>query len=244
MDFKKLKPFVTYFPVVILVWGVLKQYFYFKGFNLPIKYFMSWSEILISAYDDIGFLILLYVTPIVLSILFLYNTVGAWNYSEYQIKKTYSFKKRLISFEYLSFIITSIAYLTVYFFKKQSYITNVMLVIIALSSGINLLIQEVMIKYETLTAEKIPIIYINTLRIIIVSTLTLITTTLWEVINVRAGRYKGTTIETKDNKSYTSTDSSYFIGKTEKYIFIHNSKDSTNIILPTESVTRMILKER
>jgi len=62
-----------------------------------------------------------------------------------------------------------------------------------------------------------------------------------DIRHVEHGMYKSTIIKTKDS-TYISTDSSFFIGKTEKYVFIYNKKDSTTTIIPTESVELITMK--
>jgi hypothetical protein len=57
---------------------------------------------------------------------------------------------------------------------------------------------------------------------------------------VETGKFNGTKIYTADS-TYTSTDSSYFIGKTEKYVFIYNTKNKYTRIIPSESVLKIDL---
>lgn len=62
-----------------------------------------------------------------------------------------------------------------------------------------------------------------------------------EVNGIENKKYLGTVISTKDN-TYNTSDSSYYIGKTASYVFIHNKYDSSNIIIPTEEIKLMIIK--
>jgi len=64
-----------------------------------------------------------------------------------------------------------------------------------------------------------------------------------EIEKVENGKFAGTKIITADT-TYTSTKTYYFIGKTEKFVFIYNANDSTTNIIATESIKLMILKNR
>jgi len=59
---------------------------------------------------------------------------------------------------------------------------------------------------------------------------------------VEKGKYTGTTIITNDS-TYISSDSSYYIGKVEKFVFIYNKKDSSTFVVPIESIKKMRVKE-
>lgn len=64
-----------------------------------------------------------------------------------------------------------------------------------------------------------------------------------EIGRINRNWYKGTIVKTADS-TYTSIDSSYFIGKTEGYIFIYNKKDTTTSIIPTSEVKSIIIKHK
>lgn len=59
-----------------------------------------------------------------------------------------------------------------------------------------------------------------------------------EIKKLGKGKYNGTKIITADT-TYISTLNNYFIGKTEKYVFIFNVKEKSTTIIPTESVSKM-----
>ena len=62
-----------------------------------------------------------------------------------------------------------------------------------------------------------------------------------DVSRAKRGLYKGTIVTTKDS-TYISTDSSFFIGKTENYVFIHNLRDTSTEIIPSESIIKISMK--
>ena len=64
-----------------------------------------------------------------------------------------------------------------------------------------------------------------------------------DITSIETGKYKGTIITTSDI-TYISNDSTYFIGKTEKYVFIYKSKENGTLVIPTESVKQMFIKSK
>lgn len=68
----------------------------------------------------------------------------------------------------------------------------------------------------------------------LLTTLNVLFMTSREVKSVENGKYKDTKIVT-DNKIYVSSDTSYFIGQTDKFVFIYyTSKHCT--VLPISSI--------
>lgn len=61
-----------------------------------------------------------------------------------------------------------------------------------------------------------------------------------EINLTEKGKYNGTTVKTAE-KTYISSDSIYFIGKTDKYIFFFEPKKKSTQIIPIESVKEILL---
>ncbi|MGF2413598.1 MAG: hypothetical protein ACQUYJ_14800, partial [Ferruginibacter sp.] len=65
-----------------------------------------------------------------------------------------------------------------------------------------------------------------------------------DIARTQSGRYNGTEIYVGDKKEpIVSCDSSYFIGKTENYVFTYNKNQDKATIIPSSSVTKIILKK-
>lgn len=63
----------------------------------------------------------------------------------------------------------------------------------------------------------------------------------FEIYDIEHKKYLGTVISTKDN-TYITSDSSYYVGKTASFVFIHNKYDSSNTIIPAEEIKLMKIK--
>jgi hypothetical protein len=81
--------------------------------------------------------------------------------------------------------------------------------------------------------------------LLIITTLffTLMRKSIFDARNVMNGKYIGTKIFTNDS-TYTSTATNYFIGKTDKYVFIRNEPDNSCLIIQSESIKKIILIEK
>jgi len=65
-----------------------------------------------------------------------------------------------------------------------------------------------------------------------------------DIARTQSGRYNGTEVYVGDKQEpLISSDSSYFIGKTENYVFIYNKNQEKTTIIPSSSVTKIILKK-
>ena len=71
----------------------------------------------------------------------------------------------------------------------------------------------------------------------------LLAVTGFNIERVEDGKYDGTIIKTEDS-SYVSNRESFFIGKSEKYVFIYNTKDTSTLVIPTESIKQMRIKSK
>ena len=63
----------------------------------------------------------------------------------------------------------------------------------------------------------------------------------FEIYDIEHKKYLGTVISTKDN-TYITSDSSYYVGKTASFVFIHNKYDFSNTIIPAEEIKLMKIK--
>jgi hypothetical protein len=52
-----------------------------------------------------------------------------------------------------------------------------------------------------------------------------------------------TTIITKDNDTIRTNNTCYFVGRTNKYVFLFKSKDTTNEYIPTNEIKKFIFKK-
>lgn len=146
-------------------------------------------------------------------------------------------KKRVQKIMKISGIIISITSFFLIIYVDHYY--NKLFCIVSLLIGILLSISHLLINWLKDAKVSILSFYVYNSSFLLIITLILNTGT--ELINVESGKYNNTLIVTSDS-TYTSTASNYFIGRTEKYVFIYNVKDTSTTIIPTESIKKITLK--
>lgn len=229
---KDLSSNLPLFSVIIIVLGITKQVIYYSNFNLPIKYFLGLSELGLIVADDLLKFSFIFIC------LFLSNIYTASNFTDIKphttsLNNQYLFKAIVLTvFAIISGFIAYKLFHVKFYFVRVIYLT---LLITFLAMVLVIMESPKIVGY--VSVKKFYSIFF-----LISITLALIGTTAFEIDDVDEGKYKGTIIKTSDS-TYISTDSSFFIGKTEKYIFVFNKKDSTTSIIPTESVKTIIFKE-
>ncbi|MBN8663436.1 MAG: hypothetical protein J0L83_02610 [Chitinophagales bacterium] len=219
-----IKKIIENIPIITgltLILGFIKINLYYQNWSLPIKYYLSISEIAISIWDDILFIILTYVASV-------YTQTVASKIVTSSNPKTSKAGSVLWGF---FIVITSAILITWSLLEKQYYIQ------IRLSACIYLF---AILAYATvINPESIKefLTSNNDLSLVLLFFLTfLFSLTIkssTEIKETISGKYYGTKIFTKDSL-YTSNPSSYYIGQTDKFIFLYDTKGYTNIIPKSE----------
>ncbi|RZK12904.1 MAG: hypothetical protein EOO46_01330 [Flavobacterium sp.] len=238
-----LKKGIEYIPAIsvfIILLGLLKQIVYYLNFDVPIKYFMGISELTVVISDN-----LLLAIPLVIFLLILFyildtqeNKAVDTTEEEREIIKKKADYARKINKRLGRILMPMIAITIVLFFLADTYILKVM---IGLFFSYQMLFffpvffLDKAINFERKLADTkvFLLIYCCSFYIVLVSVL--------EIKRIEKGFYTGTQIITEDS-TYISTPQTYFIGKTEGYIFIHNKKEKNVLVLPTSGLKKMLLK--
>lgn len=242
---KNIAALLPIFTVMIIVLGIIKQLLYYKNYNLPIKYFLGLGEIGLIISDDLLLIVPLLVTIIACSILFSqrkivavpdHNPLNTKTSKESTLKKSWNFIKSNLPYIY------GICAGIVIFFLYSIYVMKLAAISIILFSIISIVIKlhlRNVLSYIAVSKKSI-FVFITFVAL----TYFIILKTCIEIIEIdNYHRYSGTVIKTSDS-TYISNDSSYFIGKTDKYVFIYNTKNAATDIIPTESVKLIIFKSK
>lgn len=231
--FKTVLGILPQFSILILLLSLVNQIIYYKRFALPIKYFTGFSELGLLVSDD------LFLTVLGLFFLIYY---GYQYYSDISVPKSKTKEKKasdinpILIFSILVIIIFSL-------FISQSYVKDYSLKLL-LWFFIFFFFAAV-IFHLWLTLER-TILGDRLALIVGVTSLTiasLLAVTGFNIERVEDGKYDGTIIKTEDS-SYVSNRESFFIGKSEKYVFIYNTKDTSTLVIPTESIKQMRIKSK
>ncbi len=234
-----LKKFLGYLPhlsVLIIILGIIKQVIYFNYFKIPIQYFLGLPEIGLIVSSD-----LLIIAPTVF-LMFLIAIGEKTIFSkpekiepEVTLEERKKNAKTLII--YLSILIvvsTVMLFLDIHYSLKITFRIS-----IGLSATMIILLLYLPRFKDVLSDKEAKIAFIFSFLLIV----GIIFKTANDIEAAKEGKYKGTRIYTADS-IYTSTDSSFFIGKTEKYIFIYNEKRKTSRIIPSESVKMIDMQSK
>ena len=238
---------LTNVSVLIILFGVIRETMYYNSFNIPIRYFMELSEMGLVTLDYLPILLLVIGITAFFSLLintnFQHSTDKLINRTKGVLRK-----KILLFFKKQFSQIRTIVISLIGFFMS---VDIAMLIIhnftITLNAKLMLFLAMTLIIpifvfafHQGLKRTNVNVI----LNIFFVLILLYFSTykTLRDISNSNSGKYTGTRIYT-DDTVYVSNDSSFYIGKTAKYVFIHDVIKSVNAIIPTEKIKKIILVE-
>lgn len=239
--FKSLGGLLPICTVMILVLGIAKQVLYYNNYYLPIKYFLGLSELGLIISDD-----LLLITPLLIVLLITVKIIGIkienknalLNTIDNKTSKVHNRSKQMAISICIFGICLSIFiffFFSIYAMKLAATAAFLLLLFLLISvTNLDELVKHVFISSNTLLA----------FTTFIALAAFMILKTSFEILDVEKNhRYTGTIVKTTDS-TYVSSDSSYFIGKTEKYVFIYNIKNKATDIIPTESIKHLIMKSK
>lgn len=225
---KVLRDSLKELSIALIILGLTRQLIYYGNFKLPIKYFLGLSELWLIISDD-----LLLLTPFIFLLIYANQKLQSIKNEEHQkTELSKLFRNDKIVLICTLFVFVSIL---VGFAFSKNFLER-------LNLGLSLLMLFLFIFVPYL----IPFLNISSKKIFPLFCTILFLILLFykggiDISNTIHGKYIGTKIVTEKNL-YISSDTSYFIGKTDKYIFYHNKNRNSNTIIPTELVTEMELK--
>jgi hypothetical protein len=220
---KKIIEHIPILTALIIVIGIIKLTLFYQNFSVPIKYFVGFSEVATTVADDLLFLLLIYAVLKTIELLF--KDVKP-NFT------LFSSLDRLNLFYSVLFVIINVGLLIWGILEKEYYRKIVNSAYIYFFLFLTLIQTKFAKEYFEKNKEFLFILYF-----FLLSLLSIVNMTSREIKSVVRGKYKGTTIVTNDT-TYISTDSSYYIGQTEKYVFLYSTSKHC-IILPISTIQRL-----
>lgn len=259
MDEKKIGGYIPIITIIIILLSALHQIVYYNYFEVPITYFLSFS--------DLGFLISNDLIQIGLLLIFYYSYIRYLHIvnAKKELEKTnnkkisetnnkgeskskYEFLKPIKNYKHTSkslFVILYIAWLLpiilLYFFasnpvfKKASLLLGLIAIFHAFYYDITLrwfLISR-SYSYKTVITSLIIAGCLSLYSLIIAN----------DIVNTTKNYTIGTIVKTRDT-TYTSNDSLIFLGKSNNYVFFYNTKDTTSLIVPLDDLISIKYKNR
>lgn len=229
--FKKIAESIPLLTIILLSLSIIKQILYYWNYSIPIKYFLGISELGLIISDE-----LIFSVPTIILLFYLnYFYVGLK--ADNKPKPSEKTKKAFLWIS-VAFFTCVISFFVIKFFSAKIYSVKLYYFsfLFVLSFFSFLLIQASDINSDFSIRINF---YSATLFIVVIGLIIMKTGELLQ--RVDNGLYFGTKVFTSDS-IYTSSKSSYFVGKTNSYVFIYNQADSTTTIIPTESINKIILK--
>ncbi len=224
-----LKEIGTTIPIISLFvafLGVIRTYLFYNHFDIQIANYIGLSELTsLIIYDIIR------LSPYIVEI-FIVSEIGM-AFKSYLKKKNDTDKKVNKTKANITNVI-SVLVILIFFgysiFKSQSVFNSMM--------GMPMLFSLIVFIYLSIKIENIP----PFLPLAFVTSFFFFLKTIeFEVYGIEHKKYLGTVISAKD-KTYISSDSTYYIGKTASFVFIYNKYDSSNTIIPTAEIKLMKIK--
>lgn len=232
---KRLTSFWKEMTILIILFSLFKQIIFYGNFKIPITHFMDWAELWMTIAGDAP-----YFLPIVIAILFALDYLEG-HYSKEKILSTEIKNENKVKTKYIERIFAVMLTLLIFILiiyaiiNKKFYEKVTLFAASGMAMGLLL-----MLKYNFFEKfSNLRFLYFN----IVLLFMLVIQLSTTRSASVERGKYKGTTIITKTT-TFISTDTDYYIGKTEKYIFFFHTADSSSDIIPMSDVERLIFKTK
>ena len=244
---KKILLSLPQLSLFVVILALLKLFLYYNNFNVPIQYFIGLSELALQISEDLFILI-----PVIFFMYFIIGPPLSGKINEplnIEIVKPVTNKlakrpilkllDKIILYIPIGFFIcvfVGIPLYRLYNYNSYSYSDRIKCVsVLMVDAYFFILIKQ----YEKLEKLITPKLISQSFLIFIFLFMFMINITV-EIDRVEEGKYKGTKIITTDS-TYTSTDSTFFVGQTSTYVFFYNRVDKHTTIIPTTEVKKIDL---
>lgn len=234
--FKKLGISVAHLSIVVIVLGILKEIIYYNNFNLSIQHFIDLSELGLAVSNNLLLLAVFVFLGIATSFSHMkFDGEG----SKESSKKNELKKPNPKAGNYIRIIIAFFSLSAIIYFYN-SYANYLM--IIAAYFPVSFIFVYI---YKNASVIKFFGSETNAFLFLFFTFLVaaILFYTAKEIKSVENGQYTGTVIKTNDS-TYISNDTSYYIGKTNKYIFIYDSKRKGTTIIPVDKIEIINLQSK
>jgi hypothetical protein len=216
----------------ILIIGLTFQICYYSCFQLPIKYFINLSEIALLVSNEL----------FIIGGLILASIIYALNADVIRKKKRKISKIENLIFNqtfisvFNSIVVISLGIYLLFPLPRYK--------VVQVYGALFLFIPMILNSFFTSLTDQLNVFQLKMLFLSVLIIGLTIMSSGWYAERIFKRKYNGTYIQLKNNKEYKTDGSLLFIGKTEAFIFLHNKKDNSNIIIPVENIELFILKTK
>lgn len=231
--------------IIVLLFSLLRCFFFYSAFNIPIKYFFNIQELTIQVSDS-----LIYITLIAITGVLIYGVLYTLNYIRLEyivyrgkkelldnnsIKDHETFNKNLLKSGTILFAVIPIWLILLYFKYPNSENLYAFIGSFILTSYL-IFLSSTPILHKSISKEVKYSIFI----LVFYTSLILLNTSI-EVNQVRNGKYSGTTIITSRDTIKTNTRI-IFVGKTEGFTFLYDKKNKISKVISSQIIENIDLK--
>ena len=212
---KKIIDHIPILTVLVLVIGFVKLSLFYYNFSLPIKYFVGFSEVAATVSEDLLYLVLIYAALKTIE-LFYNDALPDFTFLSSSLTKDIVFS--------IAILIVNIWFLVLVFLSNEYYLKIANISSSLFISFIILMKTKAVKEFSAKNKDFAFILYF-----FVVALVNVVIMTSREIRTVSNGKFRGTRIVTNDT-IYVSNDSSYYVGQTEKYVFLFNKPGHCTVI--------------
>lgn len=230
--------------IIVLIFSLLRCFFFYSSFNIPIKYFFNIQELTIQVSDSLIYITLIGVIGILIyGFLYTINSKRL-EYFVYRRKRELQeinsrtdqaiFNKKLI--KTCAIVFTTIPIWLCLLYIKYPNSENRYAIIGSLIISLYLIfLISTPLLHKSIPKE----VKYSTLILVFYTSLLLLNTAI-EINQVRNGKYSGTNIFTSRDTINTNT-SILFVGKTENFTFLYDKKSKKSKIISSQIIEKIDL---
>ncbi len=233
---EKLEINLPLLSVMVLILGLLKQILYYGNYNVPIKYFIGISEIGALISEDLVFILIVFIAIIFYTAIRYNEPLIPTPTKREANLETRNDEPSKRDWFIVIYVLISIISITVLLFIFRQYHQQLLISIVSLIIALPFFESVLLDNFSPKLSYALIFFYFLVVSVMF--------KTVFDIDSVSRGKYSGTAIKIGDSKELISNDSLYFIGKTDKYLFFYNSKDTSTEIYPTETVTFFKIKSK
>lgn len=243
----KMVHYATILPVILIFLGAFKLIIYYKVFGLSIGHYLKVQDILTLFFDDAFYYMIYGLGLYVLFVLVYSQSMGAYNREKaLEHYKTIGFIERMKKQPksiYFAAVLCVILYVLSIFLERFANNRIDILFTFIYFAFLPVLQVEFERKYLEINGEKNLMFLHNVILYTTIFMYIFYQHTKTEIQSVKNFKFYGTTIIT-EKASFISDSTNNYIGKTMDYYFFNNANDNSNVIVPAEDVTKVIIKKK
>lgn len=228
---KRVKEFAPVASIIIIIFGLLRQIFFYAHFGIEIQNYLTLSELILSISKELIVIVIITLFITFQAYVYLHdakNRINGALSGTHTRNRWRLFRGELI----VSFLL--IAAIIMDFIKNGETVSILWFTALLVFNLYPIFFFETKLKFQTLNRTFNPLSF----NIILISILVIISLSVMTYMAIKSsekGQFIGTIIQTKDS-TYISDTTHYFIGKTEKFYFIHNQNKKSTLVIPETEV--------